>query len=72
MPVAGVMMFKGSVGGDFSGVSVFAAGSGWGGVCGSDMAVPGAAGGGSSRADAWEGLRESIVGIGVGLGAGRV
>lgn len=66
-----VAMFSGSVGPDFRGAGALAAGSGWA-EGGSDVAVPGAGEGGSRRAEACDGLRESIVGMGVGFGAGRV
>jgi hypothetical protein len=41
-------------------------------VGGSEMAIPGVTEGFSDRTDSCEGLRESMVGIGVGFGAGRV
>jgi hypothetical protein len=63
-------MCSGSVGVALKGVAALA------GVCadegGSSVAAPGVVEGGAARVDACEGVRETIVGTGVGLGAGRV
>jgi hypothetical protein len=64
-------MFRGSVGADFKGGGALVEAGGCA-VGGSEMAMPGCADGFSDRTDICEGLRESIVGIGVGFGAGRV
>jgi hypothetical protein len=64
-------MFRGSVGADFNGGGALVV-AGGGAVGGSDMAMPGSPDGFSDRTDICEGLRESMVGMGVGFGAGRV
>jgi hypothetical protein len=69
-PVAGPVMCSGSVGVDLKGVDVFAAG-GWD-AGGSSVAAPGVVEGGTALVDACEGVRDIMVGTGVGFGAGRV
>jgi hypothetical protein len=64
-------MFRGSVGADFKGGEALVVAGGCA-VGGSEMAIPGVTEGFSDRTDSCEGLRESMVGIGVGFGAGRV
>lgn len=66
-----VTTLSGSVGGDFNGGGAFAVGESVE-VGGSNVAVTSGTATCSERVDIWEGLRESIVGIGVGFGAGRV
>jgi hypothetical protein len=69
-PAAGAAMCSGSVGVDLKGVV------GLVGVVvdegGSRVAAPGVVEGGAARVDACEGVRDTMVGTGVGLGAGRV
>ena len=65
-----VAMCSGSVGGDLNCVGVLAA-TGWA-TGGSRVAAPGVSGGCTARVDACEGVREIMVGTGVGFGAGRV
>jgi hypothetical protein len=67
-PAAGAAMCSGSVGGDLKGV-VGLVGVDEGG---SRVAAPGVVEGGAARVDACEGVRDTMVGTGVGLGAGRV
>lgn len=69
MAVVDVTMFSGSVL-DLKGAAAVE-GGGWTDGA-SDVAVVGVVTVGSRRVEAWEGLRESMVGMGVGLGAGRV
>jgi hypothetical protein len=64
-------MFRGSVGADFKGGGALVVAGGCAVGC-SEMAMPGGPDSFSDRTDICEGLRESIVGIGVGFGAGRV
>lgn len=59
-------IWRGSVGGDFKGEGALDDGEG------SEIAVPGGPDASDGGPDNCEGLRESMVGMGVGLGAGRV
>lgn len=69
-PAAGAVMCRGSVGADFSGVAALAGAVG--GAGGSMLAAVGVSGGCTARVEACEGVRDIMVGTGVGLGAGRV
>jgi hypothetical protein len=64
-------MFRGSVGADFKGGGALVVAGGCA-VAASETATPGGADGFSDCTDICEGLRESMVGMGVGFGAGRV
>jgi hypothetical protein len=69
-PAAGAVMCSGSVGVDLKGVDGFVD-VGWD-AGGSRVAAPGVVGGCMALVDACEGVREIMVGTGVGFGAGRV
>lgn len=69
-PADGVVMCRGSVGADLNGVAALAGAAGIAG--GSALAAVGVSGGWAARVDACEGVRDIMVGTGVGLGAGRV
>jgi hypothetical protein len=69
-PATGVVMCNGSVGADLKGVDGLAGAVGVAG--GSRVAAPGVNWGCAARVDACEGVRDIMVGTGVGFGAGRV